>query len=201
MREDIGEGFRGPKRGQLPFAAGFLAVSALLAALLWDQTVWKDGKALFSQARFWPAVGVFGMTGFTAAHLWRLRRRRFARADRIEVLTWLRVLEFVGWFLAHVWLVPLVGYLPVTLAFTAALTWRMGYRSRAMMWIALAFGLAVVIVFKAFLQVKIPGAALYEVLPGACAPSSSSVSARRMDVFSHFLAQVQASSSRPHRGS
>lgn len=167
MSDDIGEGFRGPKRGQLPFTVGFLAVSALLAALLWDQTVWKDGKDLFSQARFWPAVGVFGMVAFTAAHLWHLPRRRFAHTDRVEAQNWLRVLEFVGWFLAYVWLVPLIGYLPVTLAFSAALTWRMGYRTRRMLWISLAFGLAVVILFKGVLQVKIPGAALYEVLPGA----------------------------------
>ena len=60
MSEEIGESAAGPKRGQLPFAAGFLGLAALLAAFLWDQTVWKDGKDLFSQARFWPAVGVFG---------------------------------------------------------------------------------------------------------------------------------------------
>ena len=166
MNDDIGESARGPKRGQLPFAVGLLAVSAVLAALLWDQTVWKDGKDLFSQARFWPAVGVFGMVGFTALHLWHLPRKRFARPDRIEGRNWLFVLEFVGWFLAYVWLVPLIGYLPVTLAFAAALTWRMGYRSPKMLWISLAFGLAVVVLFKGFLQVRIPGAALYELLPG-----------------------------------
>lgn len=167
MSDDIGDTARAPRRGQLPFAAGFLAVSAVLAAFLWDQTVWKDGKDLFSQARFWPAVGVFGMVGFTALHLWHLPRRRFVRADRIEAQNWLRVFEFVGWFLAYVWLVPLVGYLPVTLAFSVLLTRRVGYRSRRMTWIALAFGVVVVVLFKVFLQVKIPGAALYELLPDA----------------------------------
>jgi hypothetical protein len=167
MSEEIGESVPGPKRGQLPFAAGFLGLAALLAAFLWDQTVWKDGKDLFSQARFWPAVGVFGMVGFTALHLWHLPRRRFAGPDWIEGRNWLYVFEFVGWFLAYVWLVPLIGYLPVTLAFAAALSWRMGYRSRKMLWISLIFGLAVVVLFKGVLQVKIPGAALYEVLPGA----------------------------------
>ena len=167
MSDDIGEGVQGPKRGQLLFTVGFLTVSALLAALLWDQTVWKDGKDWFSQARFWPAVGVFGMVGFTALHLWQLPRKRFARPDWIEGRNWLRVFEFVGWFLAYVWLVPLLGYLPVTLVFAALLTRRMGYRDPKMLWIALVFGLTVVLLFKAFLQVKIPGAALYEVFPGA----------------------------------
>jgi len=167
MSDDIGEGFRGPRRGQLPFAVGLLAASVLLAALLWDQTVWKDGKDWFSQARFWPAVGVFGMAGFSALHLWHLPRKRFARPDWIEGRNWLIVFEFVGWFLAYVWLVPLLGYLPVTLVFALLLTRRMGYRSPRMMGTALVFGLAVVLLFKAFLQVKIPGAALYEFLPGA----------------------------------
>jgi hypothetical protein len=167
MSDDFAESARTPKRGQLPFAAGFLAVSALLASFLWDQTVWKDGQDLFSQARFWPAVGVFGMVGFTALHLWHLPRRRFVRADWIEGRNWLAVFEFVAWFLAYVWLVPLVGYLPVTLAFSVLLSRRMGYRSRRMQAIAFAFGLAVVVLFKVFLQVKIPGAALYEYLPGA----------------------------------
>ena len=167
MSDDTGESFRGPKRGQLPFAGGFLLISALLAALLWDQTVWKAGTDLFSQARFWPAIGVFGMVGFTALHLWQLPRRRFVTADRREARNWLQVFEYVGWFLAYVWLVPVIGYLPVTLAFSAALSWRMGYRSRKYLWISLAFGVAVVLLFKGLLQVKIPGAALYELLPDA----------------------------------
>ena len=54
----------------------------------------------------------------------------------------------------------------VTVAFALILTRRIGYRSPRMTWIALAFALAVVLLFKGFLQVKIPGAALYELLPG-----------------------------------
>jgi len=165
MSDNLEHSLRGPKRGQILFAVGFLLVSAVLAALLWDQTTWKAGKDLFSQARFWPAIGVFGMLGFTALHVWRLPRRRFARPDWAEGRYWLTVVEFILWFLVYVWLVPLIGYLPVTLAFVAALTWRMGYRSARMMWIALTFGLIVVLLFKGFLQVKIPGAALYEYLP------------------------------------
>lgn len=166
MSDNLEDSFRGPKRGQILFAVIFLAISAVLASLLWDQTTWKNGKDLFSQARFWPAIGVFGMVGFTALHIWHLPRRRFARADWIEGRYWLTVFEFIAWFLAYVWLVPLIGYLPVTLVFVAALTRRMGYRSRKMFWISIAFGLVVVVLFKGFLQVKIPGAALYEYLPG-----------------------------------
>ena len=36
-----------------------------------------------------------------------------------------------------------------------------------MMWSAGVFAVLVVLIFKSFLQVKIPGAAIYEYLPGA----------------------------------
>ena len=163
---DTGEDRGRPRRGQLLFAVVFLAISAVLAALLWDQTTWKPGKDWFSQARFWPAVGVFGMVVFTGLHIRHLPRRRFARVDWVEGRIWLTVAEFAAWFLAYVYLVPLIGYLPVTIAFSVVLTWRMGYRSAKKLWIAGAFAVLVVVVFKSFLQVKIPGAALYEFLPG-----------------------------------
>ncbi|MDQ2091751.1 tripartite tricarboxylate transporter TctB family protein [Marimonas arenosa] len=164
---EIDEDLKRPKRGQFLFAVFFFAVAALLAALLWDQTVWKQGKDLFSQARFWPAVGVFGMVGFTALHIWHLPRRRFSKPDWVEARTWLSVFEFAAWFLVYVWLVPVIGYLPVTMVFAAMLTWRMGYRSRKMLWISVIFAVLVVLVFKSLLQVKIPGAALYEFAPAA----------------------------------
>lgn len=87
--------------------------------------------------------------------------------DRREAKIWASVFEWAGWFLAYVLLVPLIGYLPVTIAFSLLLTWRVGYRSRLMMISAGVFAVTVVLVFKSFLQVKIPGAALYEYLPGA----------------------------------
>lgn len=87
--------------------------------------------------------------------------------DRREVKVWLSVFEWAGWFLAYVLLVPLIGYLPITLIFSLLLTWRLGYRSRLMMWCSVVFAISVVVLFKSFLQVKIPGSALYEYLPGA----------------------------------
>ncbi len=77
------------------------------------------------------------------------------------------MLEWAAWFLVYVWLVPIIGYLPMTLIFAPVLTWRMGYRTRLVLWSSVAFGFLVVVVFKSLLQVKIPGGALYEILPGA----------------------------------
>ncbi len=167
MSDDLSEDTRRPKRGQLLFALLFLAISVLLLAVLGDQTKWVKGKELFAQPRFWPGIGVAGMVGFTALHLWQLPRRRLLRSDWIEGRVWLSVFEWALWFLAYVFLVPLVGYLPTSLVFAPVLTWRMGYRSAKLLWISALFAVVVVLLFKAFLQVKIPGSALYEYLPGA----------------------------------
>jgi ribose/xylose/arabinose/galactoside ABC-type transport system permease subunit len=63
------------------------------------------------------------------------------------------------------WGVPVVGYLPATLVFVPALSWRMGYRTRRMMGASVVMALAIVILFKGFLSVRIPGGAVYEYLP------------------------------------
>ena len=171
MSEDSSE-MQGRRRaGQLIFAWGFVVLSLLLLVLLPDQTVWKPKTKLFAQPRFWPGVGVAGMAFFGLMHLRvvirQVGRKRPIRADWLEARRWLEALEYAGWFLVYVWLVPRLGYLPVTLIFAVVLTWRLGYRDARMLWIAALFGLAVVVVFKSFLQVKIPGGLAYEYLPGA----------------------------------
>jgi hypothetical protein len=159
--------FVGPRRGQLIFALVFLSVSALLLALIAEQTTWVNKTRLFAQPRFWPAVSLGGMVLLGGLHFYFLPWRRASRYDVWEARQWGRSLEYALWFMAYVFLVPIIGYLPVTLVFVPLLARRMGYRSRAMMGICLCFALAVVVLFKAVLSVKIPGAVLYEYLPGA----------------------------------
>lgn len=89
------------------------------------------------------------------------------KSDRKEALIWLSVIEWAAWFLTFVFLVPVLGYLPVSVIFAPLLTWRMGYRSRLLLGISVVFAALVVVVFKSFLQVRIPGAMIYEYLPGA----------------------------------
>ena len=220
MSDEISEHPDRPLRGQILFAALFLICALVLLAGIEEQTKWLRKKALFSQPRFWPAVGVGGMVLFTALHFWQLPKKprtlpRWMReadwfqwaeslfwafaalslslwlgplraapyvgliatvrlawlfthwVDRREFKIWLSVFEWAGWFLAYVALVPILGYLPMTLLFAPMLTWRIGYRDRLMLWISIGFALFVVLVFKSFLQVKIPGAAIYEYLPSA----------------------------------
>jgi hypothetical protein len=167
MSEDPDTGFPGPRRGQFLFALIFLAVSTVLLAFLGTETTWAKGTDLVAQPAFWPAIGVIGMVGFSLLHLMHLPRRRLQRADMVEGRRWLTVLEFAGWFLAYVFIVPWAGYLPTTLVFLPLLLWRMGYRDPRLVGTGLVFGVAVVVLFKSVLQVRIPGGAVYELLPGA----------------------------------
>ena len=63
--------------------------------------------------------------------------------------------------------VPQLGYLPTTILFAMILAYRLGYRGWPYMASAAAFAIVVVVIFKAFLQVKVPGGAIYEFLPTA----------------------------------
>ena len=152
-------------RGQALFAIGFVVFSALLLSLIGEQTKWTNRTILFAQPRFWPAVGLGGMVLFGILHWLSLPSRRPGPGDGAEALGWVLALEWVGWFLVYVTLVPLVGYLPVTVIFAILLARRVGYKGARWMVISGGFGAAVVVLFKSFMGVKIPGAALYEYLP------------------------------------
>ena len=159
--------FVGPRRGQLVFALVFVAIALLLLSQITGQTRWVDKTKFVAQPRFWPAIALGGMVLMGGLHLYKLPWRRVSRYDMREVHNWGRVLEYALWFMVYVFAVPVLGYLPVTLIFVPCLSWRMGYRSRFMMGISAAFAVIVVVMFKSFLSVKIPGGLIYEYLPGA----------------------------------
>ena len=165
MSQDIDIQARTRTAGQVVFVIAALAGSVILLAQIGRQTTWIEDTAISAQPRFWPAAALILMTGALAAHYWRMVRRRPAKADWDEVRRWAEPLEYVVWFMVFVFAVPILGFLPMSLVFACALTWRLGYRTARMQLVALVFALAVVIVFKAILGVKIPGAVVYEYLP------------------------------------
>ena len=83
-----------------------------------------------------------------------------------EVTLWARAGEYVLWFLVYVLATPWIGYLPATMIFMTLLAWRLGYRGRALA-LAPLVAIAIVVVFKAFLAVRIPGGAVYDIFPQA----------------------------------
>jgi len=165
MSQPTDPGAAPPDRGQVLFAVGFVAFSVLLLSQIGEQTRWAQRTLLVAQPRFWPAVGLGGMVLFGALHWLTLPRKSLRTEDGEEAVQWLLALEWVGWFLAYVALVPIVGYLPTTVLFAVLLAKRVGYRGMRWTGIAVGFGLGVVLLFKTFMGVKIPGALLYEYLP------------------------------------
>ncbi|WP_322866737.1 tripartite tricarboxylate transporter TctB family protein [Aquicoccus sp. G2-2] len=157
--------FTWPIRGQLLFALVFVVAALLLLSQLGSETKWVKRTAFFAQPRFWPAVAVGGMALFGALHLWKLPRKRFTKPDFVEWQVWFLALEWVLWFMGYVLIVPVLGYLPTTVLFMPLMTWRMGYRRPAMLWLSVAVGLGIVVLFKTFLEVKIPGGMVYDYLP------------------------------------
>jgi hypothetical protein len=152
------------KRGELLFSFLLLfAALALLAALPW-QTAWLNGRGLAAQPRLWPAMSLSGVVFFAGLHA-VLRGRLDRTPGRwLEGLTWIRSLEFIGWYMLYVVAIPMIGYLPATVIFCTLLALRVGYRGKTLLWAAL-FGLCVVLFFKTAMNVKIPGGALYEFAP------------------------------------
>ncbi len=167
MQDDPYDLPAGPRRGQLPFALALCAAALLLLASFPSQTAPAPDADLVARPGFWPGVAVLTMAVCSAIYALRWRRRRITREDRAELFLWLRACEYVGWFLVYVLLVPVIGYLVATVIFLPALTWRLGYRSRKILWISGALGVAIVLLFKTMLSVRIPGGAIYEWLPGA----------------------------------
>jgi hypothetical protein len=155
---------------EIVFGVLAFGFAAFLLIQIPTQTSWVKGAPFVAQPAFWPIVAIVGMTVFGAAELWFSgRRNRAGRRGQIpaEVLQWARALEYVLWFMAYVRAVPLVGYLPATILFCVGLTLRLGYRAPRTLAAAALTGTVTVVVFKAFLSVRIPGGAAYEYLPAA----------------------------------
>lgn len=146
------------------FALAFFALTVLCLSQIGSQTKFSASGTLVAQPRFWPAVGLGGMALFGALHLVGLWRKGNVALGAVCVDA-LRVGEFALWFMLYVWVTPVVGYLPSTTAFMIGLGFRLGYRDRRMLGVAALAGALIVLLFKTILAVKIPGGALYEILP------------------------------------
>lgn len=161
--------FLPPQNPAVPLFAAVLLLLALgLAASLGTQVVWNPGERLVDQPGFWSALSIAGMLVFGVPYCVAAWANRAGGASAgSEVRHWLLALEYVGWFLAYTLVMGFIGYLLASVLFCTLLVLRAGYRSsRAVMWAAIT-ALGVVVIFKSFLAVKIPGGQIYEVLPEA----------------------------------
>jgi len=151
--------------GDLVFAVVALALAVFLVSQLGDQAQMKPRGKLVAQPRFWPAVSLIGMTFFAAFHLLGSALSERIEGRWQEVWRWVASIEYALWFIAYAAVVPYAGYLPSTIVVAVLLVLRAGYRSRVMIGSAVLGAVVIVVVFKAFLQVKLPSGRVYEFLP------------------------------------
>ncbi len=151
--------------GDIVFAWVFLALSLFLLLQLFQQTEIKPGAKFAAQPRFWPAVSLIGMAGFAMFHLLGSAWSERIAGRWIEVLLWVRSIEYAIWFIAYAAIVPYLGYLPTTLIVAVLLTIRVGFRSRFIFAVAAVCAFLIVFLFKTLLQVKLPAGQVYDFLP------------------------------------
>lgn len=163
--QDIFKRYRRP--GDVVFAFAFFAFSAFLFSQLGEQIEVTKRTKWFAQPGLWPTIAIYGMLIFSALHCLSSILSPRIPGRWTEVLFWLRSLEYVAYFLIYVVAVPWLGYLPSTILFAVFLTLRAGFRTGKSVAIAAVFAVTVALVFRAFLQVKIPAGQVYNYLPDA----------------------------------
>lgn len=151
--------------GNLAFAAIFLAFAVWLTAHLGTEARWFSRIPWFQQPALWPTIGLAGMVGFGVINLISCLRARRNSSEWAEVLQWVLGLEYIGWYLAYAWAVPLIGYLPATILVMVLLVWRLGVATKPTLMWAVLFSIGVVVLFKSILSVSIPGGQIYHLLP------------------------------------
>lgn len=163
--QDLFRRYRRP--GDIVFAITFLAFALFLYSQIDAQTQVAKRAKWFAQPALWPTIAVTGMAFFAFLHFVSSAVSPRLAGRWAEVLFWLRSLEFVAYFLMYVTCVPWLGYLPATVVFVVFLSLRTGFRSPGALGVSVLFGVAVAVIFRSVLQVKIPAGQLYEFLPDA----------------------------------
>lgn len=163
--QDLFKRYRRP--GDLYFSIAFVVFALVLAINLPSQNTWASGTKFLAQPAFWPYAAVGAMVFFGILHLLSSLASPALPGRWREMAFWLRSVEYAGWFMIYVVAVPQIGYLGATILFAVVLTYRLGYRGAPYFISAVVFAIVVVVVFKALLQVKVPGGAVYELLPTA----------------------------------
>ncbi|MFW2367125.1 MAG: tripartite tricarboxylate transporter TctB family protein [Desulforhopalus sp.] len=161
--------------GDSLFAIAMVTLAVFLISQIGSQTIWIEGVRFIVQPRFWPGLSLIFMLIFSVGYLIQSIRdvgedSSKTLNDKIwqpeEFFNWMRTFEYAAYFLIYVTIIPWLGYLPSTLFFCLFLTIRVGYRSMKFMGWSLVGGFLIVLIFKAFLQVRLPAGTLYDLLPG-----------------------------------
>ena len=172
----------GPRRDGGPSGTGavvltilFLIFGAVLLALTpWQTTPAPPGKEWSTEPALAPAVFLVVLVvpaGFLLAAGLRARLGPGGPGLRLRPLPHeLRaagmVLEFAVYFVLYVWLVDKLGYLLSSFLFAFVGCRRLGLRGWRTVAFSVVLAVALAGVFRAGLGIWMPGAAIYEYLPG-----------------------------------
>lgn len=151
--------------GDMVFAVAFFVFAVFLLSQIGTQAPWRGTQQIFSQPAFWPTVSLALMSVFAGLHLLSSLISPRIPGRWAEVWQWVRALEYAGWFLVYVWVVPILGYLPTTILAAVLLALRVGYRKPSQLLSLALLGVVIVIAFRGLLQVRIPAGAVYDYLP------------------------------------
>ena len=159
-----------PPISQRVFALCALLLAVTLLSLADTELKWKRDASFYLQPGFWSIIALSGMGLFSLASLaqppWK-RHKLPHFNGALWMRDWFGPAEFVVYFLAYVYLVPRLGYLPSTMLVFPLLVLRTGYRGRKYLALSWIVGIAIVVLFKSLLQVKIPGGEWYSLFPDA----------------------------------
>ncbi|MCB1395033.1 MAG: tripartite tricarboxylate transporter TctB family protein [Rhodobacteraceae bacterium] len=156
-------------RAEIVFAVASFLIALFLATQWSGQTTWIEGQPLSRQPGLWPLIAIVGMVLFGVGELIACLVRNIRRGGGnvpAEVWLWVKSAEYVIWFMVYVLATPYVGYLASTVIFMTVLALRLGYRGRIVA-MAPLLAVCIVVAFKAFLAVRIPGGAVYDIFPQA----------------------------------
>ncbi|MXY38252.1 MAG: hypothetical protein F4027_06560 [Rhodospirillaceae bacterium] len=152
------------------FGAGGLALMPL-------QTGTSPGdEGWFTQPWLMPLLTLGLLTAVSllfVVKLWRdgefSRSKTTGAALAGEAWVWLRSAEFFAWYVAYIVLLGLIGYGLSTFLFVACLGLRVGLRQPQWLLAALGATLAMVLLFRLGLEIWVPPADLYDLLPKSVA--------------------------------
>lgn len=158
------------------FVILLVVLSAILFYLGWNgsELKWVKKADFYEQPGFWSLMSLGGMVVFGLGHqlthvILKTKAAPIAsgkQADTFYDISGITLpIEYALYFVAYVWLVPRLGYLPTTLIAMPLLTWRAGYRELKWYVLSILFAIGIVVLFKSVLQVRIPGGEIYEYLP------------------------------------
>ncbi|MGB8814431.1 MAG: tripartite tricarboxylate transporter TctB family protein [Paracoccaceae bacterium] len=154
----------------------FSIISVALLAAIGLATKWgPNSGGWWTRPPVAPGTALVLLVFANLVTLWRellgLRTTPATADERIQahakILSWLRPIEFLGYFALYVFSLQHIGYFPATLLFILGLQFRVGLTSPKWLLTGFLAAVAMMAVFRMGLGVWMPAPELYNLFPNA----------------------------------